>query len=786
MSETATLTVADTLPRCRHCGEPCASGEEFCCIGCTAAYRTISGLGLGDYYQRRLLDPKLRPPKPEPADRFDVQSAVVTRPDGMHEMTMIVDGVQCGACVWLIEQVLARLPGIERARVNMTTCRLHTIWRGPAETADAIIDTVEALGYRLVPFQFDRQQQASDAIERSLIKALAVAGFAAGNVMLLSIGIWFGLDDGMGPATRTLMHWVSALLAMPAIAYTGMPFFRPALAALRHGRTNMDVPISIGVIVITTMSMIETLRGGTHTYFDSAITLLFFLLIGRVLDHRARGLARASAERLLALRDADVAVLQPDGSVKRRPGAATTPGEHIVTSMGERIGVDGVITQGQASLDTRLVTGESVPQRAGPGTQVYAGTINLAAPITIRVTATGSGTLVAEMARLIEAAEGRRGRFVVLADRVARRYAPAVHFCALLTFLWWLLVMHATVEQSLLIACAVLIITCPCALALAVPAAQVIATGALFDRGILLKSGTALERLASIDTVVFDKTGTLSEPELALTGIPDPASLSMGGALAASSRHPLARALVISAGPVQPPANVTEHPGQGLSLMTPLGETRLGSAAFTGAATSDDAFAELWLSEPNRAPVRFTFAEAYRHDAANTVTALQAMGLDVHLLSGDRIEPVRLAAEAIGITQWHAGCLPATKMALIEEMRARGHHVLMVGDGLNDGPSLAAADVSMSPSTAAEISQNVADLIFQGTALAPVLVAIHTARRTQSVMRQNLSLALGYNVLTLPLAACGFVTPWLAAAAMSLSSLLVMGNSLRLQRRMDK
>ncbi len=344
-----------------------------------------------------------------------------------------------------------------------------------------------------------------------------------------------------------LLHWVSALIAMPAIAYAGRPFFASALAALRQRRTNMDVPISLGVLLVTGMSLAETINGGDHTYFDSAVTLLFFLLVGRVLDHRARGQARATAEQLLALRATDVAVLQPDGTTTRRAQEQVQPGERILVATGERIGVDGIIERGATALDTSLVTGESLPVNAAPGTAVFAGTLNLGATLTIRATATGAATLLAECVRLIEAAETRRGRFVVLADRVARRYAPAVHLCALLTFLWWFFVAGASLGQALLTASAVLIITCPCALALAVPAVQVIATGRLFRGGMLLKSPTALERLAEVDTVVFDKTGTLTEPLLALVSDPDPADLRQAATLAVCSRHPLARSLVAAA-----------------------------------------------------------------------------------------------------------------------------------------------------------------------------------------------------------------------------------------------
>jgi P-type Cu2+ transporter len=694
----------------------------------------------------------------------------------------------------LIESVLAREPEVLAGRVNMTTRRLRLVWRGAAERAASLVGTIERLGYRLVPFDAASLAAARDSTDRALIRALAVAGFAAGNVMLLSIGIWAGEAGGllhdMGPATRDLLHWVSALIAMPAIAYAGRPFFASAATALRQMRTNMDVPIGLGVILVTAMSLVQTIQGGAHTYFDSAITLLFFLLIGRVLDHRARGQARATAEQLLTLRAADAAVLQADGSVERRGQHEVAPGDRVLVSMGERIGVDGVVEGGASMLDASLVTGESLPVAAAPGAQVFAGTLNLGETLTVRATVTGNGTLLAECARLIEAAEARRSRFVVLADRVARRYAPAVHVTALLTFLWWYFVADVPAGQALLTACAVLIITCPCALALAVPVVQVIATGRLFRSGVLLKSPTALERLADVDTVVFDKTGTLTEPSMALVEGPDfdQAALRVAASLAAGSRHPLARSLLAASGPVAVADDVVEYPGQGIQA----GEVRLGSLAFCGGGVSTPLPLPLlegvggrgpvlFLSRPHAPAVRFDFAETLRADAVATLARLRSLGLDLRLLSGDRAAAVAPVAAALGIAAWQAKRSPVEKVAAVEALVASGRKVLMVGDGLNDSPSLAAASVSASPASAADISQTVADVVFQGSLLAPVAAVIETARRARNVMRQNLALSVGYNVLMVPLAVAGFVTPWLAAAAMSSSSLLVMANSFRLR-----
>jgi Cu2+-exporting ATPase len=771
---------------CIHCGLPTPAGRRFCCPGCAAAFETIQALGLGRYYAQRVLDSTLRAPRPDATERRDLTRYIVPRADGAHELILAIDGLQCGACVWLIESVLAREPNVLQGRVNMTTRRLKLVWRGDATQADTLVARIESLGYRLVPFDPAALAAAQDDTGRALLRALAVAGFAAGNVMLLSIGIWAGEAGGllhdMGPATRDLLHWVSALIAMPAIAYAGRPFFASAAAVLRHARTNMDVPISLGVIIVTAMSLVQTIKGGANTYFDSAIALLFFLLIGRVLDHRARGQARATAEQLLTLRGTDVAVLQPDGSTQRRDQQSLAPGDRVLVGCGERVGVDGVVERGSSMLDASLVTGESLPVTASPGTQVFAGTLNLGEALTVRATAAGGATLLAECVRLIEAAEARRSRFVVLADRVARRYAPAVHLTALLTFLGWYFVAGIPAGDALLIASAVLIVTCPCALGLAVPVVQVIATSGLFRAGVLLKSPTALERLADVDTIVFDKTGTLTEPTLALVKGPDfdQATLRIAASLAVASRHPLARSLVAAAGPVAAADGVAEYPGQGLCA----GDVRLGSRAFCNLDIAvGGSGPELWLIRPNHAPIRYNFHETLRDDAASAVRHLRDLHLDIQLLSGDHPDAVTPIAATLGIATWRAESTPVQKVAAIEALTKAGHAVLMVGDGLNDSPSLAAATVSASPASAADISQTVADIVFQGRKLAPIATMIETARRARSVMRQNLVLAVGYNALMVPLAIAGFVTPWLAAAAMSTSSLLVITNSFRLHRR---
>lgn len=720
------------------------------------------------------------------AGTTDLAPFVRTGADGLHQLHLMVEGVRCGGCLQRIEAALGRCEGVETARLNLSTRRLALAWRGTVERGGELAGLVNRLGYRTAPFDPDRLAALDTRQEEELLRCLAVAGFAAANVMLLSVSVWAGHAQGMGPATRDLLHWLSGLIAMPAVAYAGQPFFRSALAALRSGRTNMDVPISVGVILTTAMSLSETIRGGPYAYFDSAVTLLFFLLAGRYLDRLARGRARSAAERLLALRVATVTVVDADGRRVVLPAELVRPGMAVLAAAGERIGVDGRVVAGASRIDTSLITGETLPAAVAAGDRVFAGTLNIEAPLRVEALAVGEATLLADIVRLMELAEQRRGRHVALADRMAGHYAPVVHGLALATFLGWMLLGGEGWQTALLHAVAILIITCPCALGLAVPAVQVIASARLLRQGVLLKSATALERLATVDTVVLDKTGTVTDgrPVLVNAAAIPADALTLAAALAGASRHPLAQAICRTAlAGVPVAAGVREVAGSGLLLATPAGEIRLGRR---GWAVPDDAGLEagpeLWLARPDTAPLRLAFADPLRADAAATVAALQARGLEVELLSGDRAPIVAEVAARLGIGRWRAAVTPAEKVAHLEALAAAGRRVLMVGDGLNDAPALAAAAVSVAPADAVDISQTAADAVFQSVRLAPVAELLDVAARVDRLVRQNFALALAYNAVAVPLAVMGLVTPLIAAVAMSSSSLLVVGNALRVAR----
>jgi len=714
------------------------------------------------------------------------------RPHGEDEaeLDLIVDGMHCAGCMNKIEKGLGALDGITYVRANLSTKRVAVRWQRRAHIPP-ITEKLSELGFEAVPYDPQIMGALDEEQGRDLLRATGVAGFAAANVMLLSVSVWSGLVSDMEVETRALFHWISALIALPAVAYAGQPFFKSAFKALKAGHTNMDVPISLAVILSAGMSLVQTITHAEHAYFDASVSLLFFLLIGRYLDVKARSKACSVAQNLLALRAVAANVIMPDGTISAVPVDRLDPGMKISVASGMRLPADGVVLEGVSDIDKSLVTGETVPETAAPGTKVFAGTMNLGAALTVRVTARNDETLLAEIVRLMEAAEQGRAGYVRLADRVSRYYAPAVHALAAATLLLWL-ALGAGWQTGLINAVAVLIITCPCALALAVPIVQVVATGRLLQRGILVKSSDGLEKLADIDTVFFDKTGTLTEgkPELCNREEILDADLSLAGALAARSKHPLSEAMTRAAAgmPLAEISDLQEHPGLGLSATWRGQEIRLGKKAFAleGLAEAENAqpahstnASEFWLSG-HGAPCRFLFTDRLRPDAEAIIHALQARGLPVKLLSGDREEIVAATAKRLAITDWQGECTPQQKIAALKAAEADGKRVLMIGDGLNDAPCLKAAYVSMSPASAADISQTAADFIFQGQKLAPVLEAVRIARISRRLVLQNFGLSFAYNAVAIPLAVMGFVTPLIAAVAMSASSLSVIGNALRL------
>lgn len=719
------------------------------------------------------------------AETLDLSVYVKRQDDGTSHLDLAIEGIDCAACINEIEGGLQHLPGLLEARLNYSTHRLALHWQGALDPARCV-EELRRLGYRAHPFQARAVEEDEARRAQWLLKCLAVAGFASMNIMLLAVSVWSGNVTDISPETRDFFHWLAALISLPAVAYAGQPFFRSAIGALRSGRTNMDVPITIGILLALVMSVIETINHAEHTYFDSVVMLLFFLLCGRYLDQAMRRRTRAVAGNLASLKAEVAHRLDDTGESTLVPTAALLPDDRVLVRPGERIPVDGIVLSGSSDVDESLVTGETALRTLRVGDAVYAGSLNHAGALTLHVTAAGRGTLLDEVERLLDNASAAKSRYRQLADRVARAYAPVVHIAAALTAGIWI-ACGSSVHDAVITAVAVLIITCPCALALAIPVVQVVASGALFKSNVLLNSGDALERLATVDTIVFDKTGTLTLPEMQIANkaATRPDLLEVAARLALSSHHPLAAAAAREARSPRPFENAVEEPGQGVRVTVDGTDIRLGSPAFCGAQdlaaamAEDNEQASMIAFAHGRERAILLVRQALRPDAAGTVKALQALGLECRILSGDRPEAVGPIAEALGISEWRAGAKPSDKIAELESLKAQGRRILMVGDGLNDAPALAAADISISPITAADITQAQADAVFLGDRLSPVLDAVRIARRAHALMRQNLMLALIYNLFAVPLAFLGYVTPLVAALAMSGSSSLVTLNALR-------
>ncbi len=687
---------------------------------------------------------------------------------------LAVPGMHCAGCMSKIERGLGDVPGVADARVNLSS-RMVTVTHSAGLRGNMLVSALADIGFEAQPRKNDGQRSFSAA--RCLLAPLAVAGFAGMNVMLLSVSIWSGADG----STRSLFHWISALIGIPAILYAGQPFFRSAWQALRRGTTNMDVPISIGVLIATGLSLYETIVGGHHAWFDGALMLLTFLLAGRVLDAMMRDRARRGVDALLSQASQGAMVVGTDGALSWLAADALAPGMVMRVAVGERLAADGAIVAGFSRFDQSLLTGETEPIAAAQGDAVLAGTLNLDAPVDVRVSHIGRDTTLAEIARLMEASTQNRGRYVRIADRASRLYAPAVHTLAALAIVGWLLA-GASLYQALVIGVAVLIITCPCALGLAVPVAQVVASGSLMRAGIMVKDGSALERMALVDRALLDKTGSLTlgrataDPAVIAALPPQAAAIAL--ALASHSRHPLSRAVAqaLAAAGHRSAAisDVHERKGEGVFARADGRRVALRRPdAAKGMAVALEIEGEpVWL---------IPCADRLRPDCAEALRQLSALGICCSILSGDNVAAVADVARETGLTA-QASARPEDKLDAIDRLQHAEHNVLMVGDGLNDGPALAAANASLAPGSASEVGLQAADMVFVQDSLIALPRAIRASRATMRVVRQNFAIAVGYNLLAVPLAMAGMVTPLVAALAMSGSSLIVIGNSLRLAR----
>jgi len=709
-------------------------------------------------------------------------------PDGTVHYSLSVPPIHCGQCMAAIERSVERLPGVASVRVNLSLRRVAFVLENAARSPMPVIEKLAELGYPATPLE---AEAGADATTGELLAALAVAGFASANIMLLSVSVWSGADG----ATRDLFHLISALIAIPAVIWAGRPFYRSAFRALRAGHFNMDVPISLAVFLSLTISIGESLVGAEEAWFDASVTLLFFLLIGRTLDQVMRARARDGVTRLARLSGKGAFVVGAD-RIDWRPLDEIEPGMRLRIAAGDRLPVNGRIVEGSASFDRSLVTGESAPVAAGPGAELESGVLNLTGPVDIVATSDANTSFLAEIQSMMEAAEHGRGHYVRIADRLARLYAPMVHLAAAIAFVAWLIATGGDWHRALLVATAVLIVTCPCALGLAVPVAHVVSASRLFGLGILMRDGSALERLAEANRALFDKTGTLT------TGQPTVESCEISGdieqrtarALARRSHHPAAAALArhLGGGFEALVEAVKEHPGLGIEAVFEGRTVRLGRAEWVaeiaGDAVLSPAGTAFCLAGRPLRPV--VLSETLRPGAATIAADLRKLSIASEIVSGDHAGAVARIGEACLIGSRFAGLMPAEKIDRFEQLRRDGVKALFVGDGLNDSPALAAAHVSFAPAEASDISRQAADFVFTRGDLAAVEEAIGIARATNRIIRQNFALALAYNLIAVPLAFAGNVTPLIAALAMSSSSIVVVANSMRLKwigrRRAEK
>lgn len=708
---------------------------------------------------------------------------------GFVEYVFSVPSVHCGKCIASIESRLNDLKGVENARVNLTLKRVTVRLEGDHDPKP-IVDQLEAIGFPAIPVDpADLADVSTDSNSSAMLRALAVAGFAAGNVMLLSVSVWSGADS----ATRDLFHLISALIAVPAVAYSGQVFFRSAWSALRVGTLNMDVPISLAVILATAMSMFEVFNGGEEAYFDAAVSLLFFLLIGRYLDHRMRDRARSAVIGLSRFAVKGATRIDNEGELHYVPVSDVEPGMDLRVLAGERVPVDAIVTSGHSDLDRSLVTGESIPVHAQPGARIEAGTLNMTGTLEVKARSSARDSFLAEVMRMLEAAEKGRGQYVRIANRMAQIYAPAVHLLAALTFVGWMIATSGDWHASLYTAIAVLIVTCPCALGLAVPVVHVIGASRLFEAGILMKDGSAIERLAEADKAIFDKTGTLTTgtPGVLKSTIDHKPISGVAKALALNSTHPASSALAdhLRWWPALKITGITELPGHGMEGVWNDRKIRLGRAEWVREIARPVEPEEpnmrdrgLGFAIAGEQPYYFQLGETLRPGAKAALDQLRQAGLDPEILSGDDPESVAIIARALEVENWHGRQLPAEKIARIERLKKEGRKVLMVGDGLNDVPSLAAGHVSMAPASASDIGRMTADFVFTREGLGAVPFAHSIALKARRLVKQNFGLAIIYNCIAVPLAIAGFVTPLFAAIAMSASSIVVVANSLRLAR----
>ncbi|MBS0612941.1 MAG: heavy metal translocating P-type ATPase [Proteobacteria bacterium] len=814
--------MADQAENCFHCGESLAgrtvthariAGAQaaFCCPGCQTAAGMIEALGLSDYYTFRTggTRPVRDADEWQAFDDPAVYEPLSREEGGGRGITLLIDGLTCAACSWLLNQVLERTPGVIRASVNTATGRAHLLWRQDQVPLSQLLRNIARLGYRPSPAGSDAAAAQARAERHRLLKRLAVSGLGMMQVMMFAVALYMGDRTGMDADIRAYLRIVSLLVSTPVLLYAGWPFMAGALRAIQARRITMDVPVGLALLLAYSASVINTARHAGEVYFDSVTMFIFFLTVARYVEmvarHRSTHLGDALARLLPAIAHRVEAGAAGE-AITDVALAQVGVGDTLLVRSGEIVPADGEILDTWTRLDESMLTGESLPVARGPRARVAAGTFNVEAPFRMRVAAAGGATILAGITALLSRAQSERPRLTREADRTASRFLARVLLVAALVCAVWLYVNPARAFDATL---AVLVVACPCALSLATLVAMASATAALARRGILVTHADAIEGLAQVDQVLFDKTGTLTGGQMTLGEvkllgeIDREDCLAVAAALEAASEHPIARAFTQGRTPC-PATQVRILPGEGIEGQVAGRSYRIGTSAFVarglpptaqraaqGAmpnltaahkASADESLEGIVLSDAQGLLAQFTLRDAPRPEARETVAALRALGLAVEILSGDAPSTVAEVARLCGIDRHAARQSPADKLEHVRKMGAQGHFPAMVGDGINDAPSLGGAGVSIAMSRGSALALASADLILVSDSLRALPQAVSLARRAHRIMKQNLLWAAAYNLCAMPLAAIGWVPPWLAAIGMSTSSIIVVLNSLRLMR----
>ena len=813
MNTSAAVLANTDSQSCFHCGLPVPRGSHYratidgieqpmCCPGCEAVAQSIVAAGLSDFYRYRTeVSPTAQGLVPEALrqldlyDRPEIQRTFVSvDPQNLREASLILEGIVCAACVWLNERHVGRLPGVVEFQVNYATHRARVKWDDTQTHLSEILRAISAIGYIAHPFDPGRQEAVFKRERSQALRRVAVAGLGMMQVMMLAVALYAGDYTGIDANLEQFLRWVSFVIAVPVITYSAQPFFKSAWRDLQLRRLGMDVPVSLAMGGAFLASAWHTVVGSGEIYFDSVIMFSFFLLSGRYLEMIARHRAGQAAEELVRLLPATATRIGADGD-ELIAVAELRPGDRVRVKPGETVPADGTVLEGISSVDEALVTGESLPQPRRSGAALIGGTVNIESPLVMRVDKVGADTVLSAIVRLLDRAQTEKPHVAQVADRVAAWFVAGLLLLAVaVAWYWW----QVDPERAFAITLSVLVVTCPCALSLATPVALTAATGALTRLGVLTTRSHALETLARVTHVVFDKTGTLTEGRLELTQVARLGPLTrdrcqaLAAALEQGSEHPLARALTGAVADRRLSAGEQRAvPGEGVEGEVQGVLYRLGTLEFVLALSGE----VLEPPEPLRSTVGtvvylgdgrgllagFVFEDRIREGAAAAVAELQRLGIEVQLLSGDGERPVRHAAETLGIKTAHARLKPADKLAWLQSLQSQGAIVAMVGDGVNDAPVLAAAQVSLAMGSGTQLAAAAADMVLLSERLPHMAQAVVMARKTLVIIRENLGWAILYNLLVVPLAAAGWVAPWMAAIGMSASSLLVVVNALRLR-----